>query len=60
MNVRNCIDDIKYLLDDIKELMAQYGHIWHNRNKESDYKYSLKRLQILECKYNNLLNLLKI
>ena len=60
MNVRNCIDDINYLLNDIKELMAIYGHIWHIRNKESDYKYSLKRLQILECKYNNLLNLLEI
>ena len=60
MNVRNCIDDIEYLLNDIKELMALYGHIWHIRNKESDYKYSLKRLQILECKYNNLLNLLEI
>lgn len=60
MNVRNCIDGIKYLLSDVRELMALYSHIWHNRNKESDYKYSVKRLQILECKYNNLLNILEI
>ena len=40
--------------------MEEYYSIWHYRNKESDYKYSFKRLEILKLKYENLLKLLKI
>lgn len=60
MNVKECYDDLVYLLNDIKSLMVEYNHIWHYRNKESDYKYSYKRLEILEFKYTNLLKLMRI
>lgn len=60
MNVKECKKDIQFLLNDVKSLMVEYNHIWHYRNKESDYKYSIKRLEILEFKYENLLKLMKI
>lgn len=60
MNVKNCEQELKFLLNDIKSLIFEYNHIWHYRNKKSDYLYSVKRLEILEFKYENLLKLMKI
>ncbi len=60
MNVKECYNEIAYLLKDINSIMEEYYSIWHYRNKESDYKYSFKRLEILKLKYENLLKLLKI
>ena len=60
MNVRDCKNEIQYLLSDIKLLISEYKYIWNYRNKISDFKYSVKRLEMLELKYQYLLNLLSI
>lgn len=59
-NVKDCKKEIEYLLSDVTLLISEYKHIWTYRNKISDFKYSVKRLEILEFKYSYLLNLFKI
>ena len=58
MNVKECRKNVESLLEEITQLKEEYNVIWHCRNKISDYKYSIKRLEILEWKYKNLLILL--
>ena len=50
---------IQDLLIDINQLIRRYDRLWHYRNKESDFKYSVKKLMILRQKYINLLYLMK-
>lgn len=59
-NIVHCKSDIEYLLEDVNYLINKYDEIWHFRNKNSDYKFSVKRLEMLEFKYKNLLNLLEL
>ena len=41
-------------------IIEEYDKIWHNRNKNSDFDLSVKRLKMLEFKYQNLLALLEL
>lgn len=59
-NIVHCKCDIECLLEDVKYLINRYNEIWHYRNKKSDFKFSVKRLEMLEFKYKNLLNLLNL
>lgn len=60
MNVVNCKKELEELSNEIDLLISEYYNIWHHRNKESDFKYSVKRLEMLRSKYINLLNLYNI
>lgn len=52
-------NQIENLLVDINQLIKRYDKIWHYRNKESDFKYSVGKLKMLRQKYINLLYLMK-
>lgn len=59
MNVKDCIQELRHLSEDVRTLIDEYNRIWHIRNKESDYRYSVKRLEMLEYKYWHLLYLMR-
>ena len=59
-NVVYCKNEIVQLKDEMKFLIDEYNKIWHNRNKKSDFDLSVKRLKMLEFKYQNLLLLLEL
>ena len=60
MNVVNCKKEIEELSIEVDLLITEYYNIWHHRNKRSDFKYSVKRLEMLRFKYMNLLELYKL
>ena len=60
MNVVSCKNEISELEKEVKSLIEEYDKIWHNRNKNSDFDLSVKRLKMLEFKYQNLLALLEL
>lgn len=53
------ISELKELLNDINKLMKDYKKIWDNRNKLSDYKYSIYRFVLLKKQYKFTISLLE-
>lgn len=58
-NIDCNISTINSLIDDIDQIIIEYNDIWHYRNKESDFYYSLKRLRMLRYRYTHILTLMK-
>jgi hypothetical protein len=58
-NIDCNISTINTLIDDIDQIIEEYDDIWHYRNKESDFYYSLKRLRMLRYRYTHILTLMK-
>jgi len=53
------INQLKDMLKEINLLMKDYKKIWNNRNKLSDYKYSIYRFILLKKQYAFTINLLE-
>ena len=58
-NIDCSIEEINDLINDINYIINEYDLIWHYRNKESDYYYSVRRLKMLRYRYNHILTLMK-
>ena len=58
-NIDCDISTMSNLLSDIDDIITLYDSIWHYRNKESDFYYSLRRLKMLRYKYTHIITLMK-